>query len=93
MGKETVRCIDTPDFIIKHGINQDKKTRLLFPYMMEALREIEHNDVKISDVGKAAQIFVFFLFSIVFLRRQNEGRFKLADGSIRVNGLHRFGHS
>ena len=59
MGKETVRCIDTPDFIIKHGINQDKKTRLLFPYMMEALREIEHNDVKISDVGKAAQIFVF----------------------------------
>merc|ERR1712130_15373 len=44
MGKQTSRYIDTPDFIIKHGAKlreEGKETKLLHPYMMEALRELE----------------------------------------------------
>jgi len=52
MGKETVRCIDTPDFIIEHGARQSKKTRLLIPYMMEALREIEKGNLSAKAIDE-----------------------------------------
>ena len=52
MGKETVRCIDTPDFIIDQNARQAKKTRLLFPFMMEALRELEAGGKTFQEIGK-----------------------------------------
>ena len=51
MRKETVRCIDTPDFVIKHDARQAKKTRLLFPYMMEALRMLEQGGKTFQEIG------------------------------------------
>jgi len=54
MGKETVRCIDTPDFIVEHGLNQPNSTKTveLFPYMMKALRKMEETglDTNVLDV-------------------------------------------
>jgi len=46
MKKETVRCIDTPGFIVN---------RLLIPYMMEAVRLLErgHASKEDIDTGKS----------------------------------------
>jgi 3-hydroxyacyl-CoA dehydrogenase len=43
MGKTTVKCIDTPGFIVN---------RLLVPYLMEAIRLVERGHASKEDVGK-----------------------------------------
>ena len=42
MGKTTVKCIDTPGFIVN---------RLLVPYLMEAIRLVERGHASKEDVG------------------------------------------
>ena len=42
MGKTTVKCIDTPGFIVN---------RLLVPYLMEAIRLVERGHASKDDVG------------------------------------------
>ena len=54
MGKTTVKCIDTPGFIVN---------RLLVPYLMEAIRLVERGHASKEDVGMYINHFVF-LFSL-----------------------------
>ena len=52
------RYIDTPDFIIKHGAKlreEGKETKLLHPYMMEALRELEIGKDSFEIIGQFYQ--------------------------------------
>ena len=47
MGKTTVKCIDTPGFIVN---------RLLVPYLMEAIRLVERGHASKEDVDIAMRL-------------------------------------
>lgn len=51
MNKTTVKCIDTPGFIVN---------RLLVPYLMEAIRLVERGHASKEDVGKSRFRSLFF---------------------------------